>query len=196
VEQLAFVEEIKVSQAQALSELKKGRESSVSTLHSVTQDMRSAAQSVMDLVMQAFMRAENQVEELNQSIHKSKIGVQEARDSLLDLVKDVAIANSEHTALQNQQWQLSHEGALAVLQALRMVRTNELQALSEAFGGLRNELVRPHPGLPGTFPSFSKTPKANISLQAMSSELMTNMYERQSNLDEVSRPGFLAMYKY
>ncbi|KAF2804570.1 uncharacterized protein BDZ99DRAFT_575222 [Mytilinidion resinicola] len=132
-EQLAYAEKVKATGTEALEEIRKGRESSLSALDSVTQ----TAQSVINMVTQAFMRAGNQAEDLDQSIQKSK-------EDILDMLKEVGVVHVENTALQTQQWQVSQEGALALQQTLE---------------GLYNGLM-------------------------ISSELMTNMSERQILLDE------------
>ena len=81
------------------------------------------------------------VSNLIQTLYRSRVDLHEAREGILNLFKDTAIANSEHTASQIQQRQLSHESALRIQQTLDLVRTNQLQLLSEAFARLSNAVV-------------------------------------------------------
>lgn len=136
-EQMAFVEAVKASQAQALSGLKNGRNEALSTLSELMVDMRSGIQNMINTVSQASMAAEARVDEL---IETFRVNLHETREGILNLFKDTAIANSEHTVSQTQQWQLSHESALGIQQTLDLVRTNQLQLLSETVASLRNEV--------------------------------------------------------
>lgn len=158
-EQMAFAEAVRASQAQALSGLKNGRNETLSALSELMVDMRSGIQNMINTMSQAWMAAEARVDELNETLYRSRVNLHETREGILNLFKDTAIANSEHTVSQIQQWQLSHESALRIQQTLDLVRTNQLQLLSEAFARLSNAVHD-------------------------SSELMTQMYQRQNLLDQ------------
>ncbi|OCL08094.1 hypothetical protein AOQ84DRAFT_47348 [Glonium stellatum] len=158
-EQMAFAEQVRGSQAQALSDLKQGRSEALSALSRLMVDMQSGIQNMINTMFQAWMTAEAQVDKLNETLRLSRISLHETREGILNLFKDVANANSEHTASQIQQWQLGHESALEVQQTLDLVRTNQLHLLSETLASLRNELYG-------------------------SSELVTQMYQRQNLLDQ------------
>lgn len=158
-EQMAFAEAVRASQAQALSGLKNGRNETLSALSELMVDMRSGIQNMINTMSQAWMAAEARVDELNETLYRSRVNLHETREGILNLFKDTAIANSEHTVSQIQQWQLSHESALRIQQTLDLVRTNQLQLLSEAFARLSNAVHG-------------------------SSELMTQMYQRQNLLDQ------------
>lgn len=158
-EQMAFAEQIRASQAQVLTDLEQGRKDAMSSVTGIMFDMRSAVQAVINMMSQAWMKAESDVEELNQSLHESKAALHDTREGIFSLLNDVAFVQREHAVSQNHHWELSRENALAIQKALDSVRTSQLQALLEAFGGLRNELQ-------------------------ISADLMDQMYERQNLLDQ------------
>lgn len=158
-EQMAFAEAVRASQAQALSGLKNGRNETLSALSELMVDMRFGIQNMINTMSQAWMAAEARVDELNETLYRSRVNLHETREGILNLFKDTAIANSEHTVSQIQRWQLNHESALRIQETLDLVRTNQLQLLSEAFARLSNAVHD-------------------------SSELMTQMYQRQNLLDQ------------
>ncbi|KAF2196911.1 hypothetical protein GQ43DRAFT_444702 [Delitschia confertaspora ATCC 74209] len=161
-EQMEFIENLRSSQEQAMRDVRKHRQETSSTLSQVVTEVQQSFQSFMDMVTHAWGVAESQAEILNKSLHASRMTADKTREELQNLFKAMAIANSQHkeiSELQNRQLSSNHETAVAVQQALDVVHSGQVHALSEAMGMLQA----------GVQSSFN---------------LMGEMYDRQTDLDQ------------
>ncbi|KAF2796189.1 hypothetical protein K505DRAFT_323498 [Melanomma pulvis-pyrius CBS 109.77] len=131
--QMKFAEQVRMSQDKALQDMHASREMTLTTFDTVT----STFQSFTGVIKQA---AEALKQGLDETLHKSKANIEEAREDLQSLYKELAEMSAQHSIARNDQLQKNHEMALTSLQTNHETAVYSLNALSSSISTLQDQV--------------------------------------------------------
>ncbi|KAF2739717.1 hypothetical protein EJ04DRAFT_606324 [Polyplosphaeria fusca] len=132
-EQVRLAEKIRESQEQALQAVQVNSETTQSTLKSIISGFRSFA-GMMDQATDALSQS------LNETLTKSKEDIEQTREQMTRLYRDMATMSSQHAAMHQQELQANHESALANLHENREVAEYGVSTLSSRIYSLQDQI--------------------------------------------------------